>query len=122
MSEQDSGKKLRTIAERLSSSEEETRRSAVVELSAFPLRVSREYLFTAMGDSSWRVRKEAVEVVLEVQETQVLQVQQETQEPLELLETSLQVAQEDQQLQALNFQFQLLHRQLIQLQLLLEDL
>ena len=64
MSEQDSGKKLRTIAERLSSSEEETRRSAVVELSAFPLRVSREYLFTAMGDSSWRVRKEAVEVVL----------------------------------------------------------
>jgi HEAT repeat protein len=62
MSEQDSGKNLRKNAERLSSPDEETRRSAVVELSSFPLRVSREYLFSAMGDSSWRVRKEAVEV------------------------------------------------------------
>lgn len=64
MSEQDPGNDLRGIEERLSSSEEETRRLAVLALSRFPLQAGREYLFTAMGDSSWRVRKEAVEVVL----------------------------------------------------------
>ena len=62
----------------------------------------------------------AVVVLLVVKEAQDLLEVKETQELQELLETSLQVAQEDQQLQALNFQFQLLHRQLIQLQLLLE--
>jgi HEAT repeat protein len=64
MSEQQSGETLRKKAERLSSSDEETRRSAVVELSALSLRATRGYLFRAMGDPSWRVRKEAVEVYL----------------------------------------------------------
>jgi HEAT repeat protein len=43
-------------------SEEETRRNAVVALSSAPLENSSDQLFLAMGDVSWRVRKEAVEV------------------------------------------------------------
>jgi HEAT repeat protein len=64
MSEQYSGETLRKKAELLSSPDEETRRSTVVELSALPLRATREHLYRAMGDPSWRVRKEAVEVFL----------------------------------------------------------
>lgn len=64
MREQNSGENLPAVAERLSSSDEETRRATVVELSAFPLKSTRVFLFRAMGDPSWRVRKEAVEVVL----------------------------------------------------------
>ncbi|MDD2335416.1 MAG: HEAT repeat domain-containing protein [Geobacteraceae bacterium] len=52
------------IVTSLSSSEEETRRVAVVSLSSASLEKSSEFLFHAMGDSSWRVRKEAVEVFL----------------------------------------------------------
>jgi HEAT repeat protein len=48
----------------LSSPDEETRRTAVVSLATLPLPASRALLFRAMGDESWRVRKEAVEVYL----------------------------------------------------------
>jgi HEAT repeat protein len=64
MSEQHSVENLRINAERLSSSDEEKRRSAVVGLAGLSLRATHEYLFRAMGDPSWRVRKEAVEVFL----------------------------------------------------------
>ena len=43
---------------------EEARRCAVHELHGVALEQSRERLWTALGDSSWRVRKEAVEVLL----------------------------------------------------------
>lgn len=52
------------IAEGLSSPDEEARRSAVLCLSSFPLSVVRKYLYAAMGDPSWRVRKEALAVYL----------------------------------------------------------
>lgn len=52
------------IVNSLSSSEEETRRVAVASLSSSSLEKSSELLFLAMGDTSWRVRKEAVEVFL----------------------------------------------------------
>lgn len=52
------------IVNSLSSSEEETRRNAVLALSSVALETSADLLFRAMGDSSWRVRKEAVEVFL----------------------------------------------------------
>lgn len=52
------------IVNSLSSAEEETRRIAVVALSSVSLEKSSELLFLAMGDTSWRVRKEAVEVFL----------------------------------------------------------
>ena len=52
---------LHDIRYALQSADEETRRSALQELrnSSFPEK--DEYFFTAMGDQSWRVRKEAVE-------------------------------------------------------------
>jgi HEAT repeat protein len=52
------------IVNSLSSSEEETRRVAVASLSSSSLEKTSELLFLAMGDTSWRVRKEAVEVFL----------------------------------------------------------
>ncbi|MEA5112812.1 MAG: HEAT repeat domain-containing protein [Geobacteraceae bacterium] len=45
----------------LSSPDEETRRCAVISVAAGPIALVREHLFQAMGDCSWRVRKEAVE-------------------------------------------------------------
>jgi HEAT repeat protein len=52
------------VVEQLRSSDEETRRLAVVSLAGHPFGVVREALFTAMGDESWRVRKEAVDCLL----------------------------------------------------------
>lgn len=52
------------IADRLVSPDEETRRLAVAELASLRLSDSCEYLFQAMADTSWRVRKEAVSVLL----------------------------------------------------------
>ncbi len=52
------------IVNSLSSPEEEIRRIAVVALSPFTLEKTSSHLFRAMGDTSWRVRKEAVEVFL----------------------------------------------------------
>lgn len=48
----------------LRSSDEETRRLAVVSLSGHPFEKAREALLIAMGDDSWRVRKEAVDTLL----------------------------------------------------------
>ncbi len=58
------------IVNSLSSSEEETRRVAVASLSSVSLEKSSELLFLAMGDASWRVRKEAVEVFLTAVDTE----------------------------------------------------
>ncbi|QOX79183.1 HEAT repeat domain-containing protein [Trichlorobacter lovleyi] len=44
--------------------DEEVRYRAVQEQRHLPLRKSRAVLFAALGDESWRVRKQAVEVVL----------------------------------------------------------
>src|SRR6266571_4636970 len=52
------------LTKQLRSPDEETRRLAVVGLAAYPLADVKENLFTAMGDASWRVRKEAVDAVL----------------------------------------------------------
>jgi HEAT repeat protein len=52
------------LTEQLGSPDEETRRLAVVGLAAYPLADVKEHLFTAMGDVSWRVRKEAVDALL----------------------------------------------------------
>lgn len=46
----------------LLSPDEETRRGALQSLRCGSLRETRELLFSAMGDESWRVRKEAVDV------------------------------------------------------------
>lgn len=45
----------------LASPDEETRRRAVISIAAGPVAQVRGHLFNAMGDRSWRVRKEAVE-------------------------------------------------------------
>ncbi|WP_328754570.1 HEAT repeat domain-containing protein [Geomesophilobacter sediminis] len=48
----------------LRSPDEEVRRLAVVSLAGHPLEETAELVFGAMGDQSWRVRKEAVAVLL----------------------------------------------------------
>ena len=55
--------KSQLLTEQLHSLDEETRRQAVVGLAAYPLSEIAEHLFRAMGDASWRVRKEAVEII-----------------------------------------------------------
>ena len=55
---------LEIIRRQLNDSDEEQRRQAVITLSRHSLEVSREFFFAAMGDSSWRVRKEAVNTLL----------------------------------------------------------
>ncbi|MDD2271519.1 MAG: HEAT repeat domain-containing protein [Desulfuromonadaceae bacterium] len=52
---------LQNIRCALQSADEETRRSALHLLKDVPLVDAQAILFTAMGDESWRVRKEAVE-------------------------------------------------------------
>ena len=52
---------LQDIRFALQSDDEEIRRSALQTLRAFPRSDAQSLLFTAMGDESWRVRKEAVE-------------------------------------------------------------
>jgi HEAT repeat protein len=56
--------KIEILKKQLGSSDEETRRLAVAGLVAHPVRETRDYLFAALGDASWRVRKEAVEALL----------------------------------------------------------
>ncbi|HEX8960477.1 MAG TPA: HEAT repeat domain-containing protein [Geobacteraceae bacterium] len=56
--------KRETLTEQLRSSDEETRRRAVVGLAGHPLTDVRESLLLAMGDGSWRVRKEAVAALM----------------------------------------------------------
>jgi HEAT repeat protein len=55
---------IETLAEQLRSADEETRRLAVVGMSRYPVGGTKDYLFTALGDASWRVRKEAVDALL----------------------------------------------------------
>lgn len=57
---------LDIIRTQLNSPEEEERRQAVIGLGRHPLELSRELFFVAMGDGSWRVRKEAVNSLLAV--------------------------------------------------------
>ncbi len=52
------------LTEKLGSPDEETRRLAVVGLAGCPLEQVKGALYLAMGDSSWRVRKEAVDAIL----------------------------------------------------------
>jgi HEAT repeat protein len=52
------------LTEQLHSQDEETRRLAVVGLAAHPFSEIEECLFHALGDGSWRVRKEAVDALL----------------------------------------------------------
>lgn len=49
---------------KLGSSDEEVRRSAVRALAGFPVQRVRDLAFAALGDESWRVRKEAVDLIL----------------------------------------------------------
>jgi HEAT repeat protein len=56
--------KIEILAEQLGSADEESRRLAVVGLSGYPVGETKEYLFAALGDASWRVRKEAVDALL----------------------------------------------------------
>ncbi len=56
--------KITDLAEQILSANEEVRRQAVLNLANYPLGVVREYLFDALGDESWRVRKEAVDVLV----------------------------------------------------------
>jgi HEAT repeat protein len=56
--------KIEALAGQLRSSDEESRRSAVTGLAGHPLRETRDFLFAALGDESWRVRKEAVDALL----------------------------------------------------------
>jgi len=55
---------LDTIRTQLNSTDEEERRQAVIGLGRHPLDQVRELFFAAMGDRSWRVRKEAVNTIL----------------------------------------------------------
>jgi HEAT repeat protein len=56
--------KIEALAGQLRSPDEETRRSTVTCLAGHPLEETRDYLFAALGDESWRVRKEAVDALL----------------------------------------------------------
>jgi HEAT repeat protein len=53
---------LQDIRCALQSSDEEIRRSALYSLRDLPAADAQDIIFTAMGDESWRVRKEAVEL------------------------------------------------------------
>lgn len=55
-------KSLPNIESALQSQDEEVRRVALKQLADKPLQKARNLLFYAMGDESWRVRKEAVDV------------------------------------------------------------
>ncbi len=55
---------IKNLAKALHSTNEETRRSAVVGLSGLPVAETKDLLFTALGDASWRVRKEAIDALL----------------------------------------------------------
>jgi len=54
------------LMKRLASADEEERRLAVSALSGFPFQKVRSLAVAALGDESWRVRKEAVDLILSV--------------------------------------------------------
>jgi HEAT repeat protein len=55
--------KLQKLKENLFSPDEETRRLAVAGLNCYPVTEIKGCLFRALADESWRVRKEAVELI-----------------------------------------------------------
>ncbi len=57
---------LHVVTEQLRSPDEEIRRIAVVSLAGSPLEEVKESLYYAMGDASWRIRKEAVNTLIAV--------------------------------------------------------
>jgi HEAT repeat protein len=56
---------MRELERQLNAEDEEQRRLAVISLKSYPLSDTKGYLFSSLGDSSWRVRKEAVDALLE---------------------------------------------------------
>lgn len=54
------------LLKRLESSDEEVRRVAVSALAGFPFQKVKDFALAALGDESWRVRKEAVDLILSV--------------------------------------------------------
>jgi HEAT repeat protein len=57
---------LNDLVKRLQSADEEERRLAVSALSGFPFSEIKPLAVSALGDESWRVRKEAVDLILSV--------------------------------------------------------
>lgn len=57
---------IEELQKRLESGDEEERRSAVSALSGFPFEKVKGFALSALGDASWRVRKEAVDLILSV--------------------------------------------------------
>lgn len=51
------------LLKKLASADEEVRRLAVSALAAFPFQTVKSLAITALGDESWRVRKEAVDLI-----------------------------------------------------------
>lgn len=54
--------RIPSIQTALMSSDEEVRRKAIQDVRGLSLHDARDLIFTAMGDESWRIRKEAVEL------------------------------------------------------------
>lgn len=54
------------LLKKLDSPDEEVRRGAVSALSGFPFQAVKQLAISALGDESWRVRKEAVDLILSV--------------------------------------------------------
>ena len=57
---------LEELVKRFASADEEERRVAVSAFSGFPFVQVKDLTFAALGDESWRVRKEAVDLILSV--------------------------------------------------------
>jgi HEAT repeat protein len=55
---------LDILKERLGSGDEESRRAAVAPLAGYRLDDVKDLLYAAMGDDSWRIRKEALDVLV----------------------------------------------------------
>jgi len=55
---------IEDLQRELGSADEEERRVAVRALASFPIQRIRDLAFAALGDESWRVRKEAVDLIL----------------------------------------------------------
>jgi len=55
---------IENLQKRLESCDEEDRRSAVSALAGFPFQKIKSLALSALGDESWRVRKEAVDLIL----------------------------------------------------------
>jgi len=55
---------IEDLQKRLESCDEEDRRSAVSALAGFPFQRVKSLALSALGDESWRVRKEAVDLIL----------------------------------------------------------